>query len=144
MKQFIVAGLLLGLAACASPNTTSGTAQTGAVASTSPADIQGKWKVTSIRGEAVPENVEVSMDFADGRVAGGSGCNRFHSGVDLGKDGAFSAAQVAGTMMACMDPQMSVESKFLAQLQATKSFAVADGVLTLSSPDGGKIEARRP
>jgi len=84
------------------------------------------------RGEllSVEPGVQASARFEDGRISGSSGCNRYAAGYRLGA-GRLEIELAAGTMMACPDEVMAVESAFLAALARIAAASVTAGVLDL-------------
>lgn len=104
----------------------------------------GEWVVFEINGEPVLPNGKPTITFEEGRVFGRASCNRYMGGYTVGDDGLkLEMSQMASTMMACMDDQMTQEGKFLGTLGAVTGYAVADGVLTLTGPEGKTIRARK-
>lgn len=104
----------------------------------------GDWTVFEIDGQPTIAGSTVTMTFAEGRVSGKAGCNRFMGGFAVGADGLkLEMSQMASTMMACPDALMTQEARFLGTLGAVTGYAVADGVLTLTGPGGKMIRARR-
>jgi heat shock protein HslJ len=103
-----------------------------------------EWTVGSLDGEPLPENVSISIKFLeDDRVAGHSGCNRFMGGYTLTGEG-LSFGQLAGTMMACPEPQMEVERTFLTLMGEVVRFDRSDdGALVLETASGQRIIAER-
>lgn len=103
-----------------------------------------EWTVRSLAGESVPDEVSVTIHFLENdRVAGSSGCNRFMGGYQLSGEG-LSFGQLAGTMMACAEPQMQTEQRFLELMQAVVRFEIApDGALLLVTGDDERIVADR-
>jgi heat shock protein HslJ len=78
----------------------------------------------------VPDGVVATARFAEGRVSGSGGCNRYTAAYIL--DGrALSVGLIASTMMACPDPAGAFESGFLAVLATTASWEVVDRSLIL-------------
>lgn len=104
----------------------------------------GIWQVATIQGEAAlaPERTTIGFAPPD-RVAGGTGCNRFTGLVDLTGEG-MRFGPAASTRMACPDPQMAQEMRFLDALEQVRRFDIeADGTLRLIGPDGAVLTARR-
>jgi len=67
----------------------------------------------------------------DSRVTGSGGCNRL-SGNYRRSDTALRIGLMASTRMACADPaRMVIEGRFVAALEATTSFNLKGGQLTL-------------
>jgi len=65
----------------------------------------------------VPEGVMVTIEFGkEGRVSGRSGCNRFSGGYTLTGEG-LSFGPLRVTRMACPEPQMETEQRFLDLIQ---------------------------
>jgi heat shock protein HslJ len=76
--------------------------------------------------------------FEAGRVSGFSGCNRFTGGYTLDGDSVV-VGQLAGTMMACSDPQMAIEKTFRSALTGTLRKAIRGDRLTLTSASGDAL-----
>lgn len=101
------------------------------------------WQLTAVSdGSGVltdaPAGVEATALFEEGRVGGSSGCNRYSAGYTL--DGA-SLTIMPGpmTMMACPEPQMTVEQQFMAALAATASHQIDGDQLALLNADGQTV-----
>jgi heat shock protein HslJ len=78
----------------------------------------------------------VTVRFADGRVAGFSGCNLLMGSYTL--DGTkLVLGQLAGTMMACPEPARSTEDQFLRAFSGTMQLVVEGNHLTLVPESGG-------
>jgi heat shock protein HslJ len=84
------------------------------------------------------EDVAPSATFADGRVAGSTGCNRFN-GAYTADGESLELSQVASTEMACMPPADAVESAFLAALQRVAVWGVEDDELVLHDADHEEV-----
>ena len=82
---------------------------------------------------------EVTLVYGDGRLSGGSGCNRYFTQAREGDSpGDLELGPGAGTRMACPDLESSVEARYLQQLGATHRFGFLLGRLALSyEKDGG-------
>ena len=103
-----------------------------------------EWSVFEINGQPIVANSSPTIKFEEGRVFGAGSCNRFMGGYTLSADGLkLEMSQMASTMMACPDPLMQQEGAYLKALGAVTGYSVADGVLTLSTPDGQTIRAKR-
>jgi heat shock protein HslJ len=80
---------------------------------------------------------------ADSRVYGKASCNRFTAGFALTGE-TLTVERAASTMMACAEPVMEQELRFLELLRSVQRFTLAaDGALTLHAADGRTIVARR-
>lgn len=86
-------------------------------------------------GETPPGDAEFSLDVAEGRLSGKSGCNRYMGGWTL-TDGALGIGPLAGTLMYCTEPLMRLERVYLDAVQGTAGFAVAEDVLTFFDAGG--------
>ncbi|MCU0789558.1 MAG: META domain-containing protein [Nitratireductor sp.] len=73
---------------------------------------------------------------SNGRVAGNSGCNRFTGAYEAAEDGSMQIGPLAATKMACPEPMMSVEAKFLSTLDEVRSFERDGTRLSLRGGDG--------
>jgi heat shock protein HslJ/uncharacterized membrane protein len=79
--------------------------------------IEGGWRVIRLGGSLVPEGAVVTIEFGkEGRVSGRSGCNRFNGGYTLTGEG-LSFGPLRVTRMACPEPQMETEQRFLDLIQ---------------------------
>ncbi len=106
--------------------------------------LQGaEWTVTALDGEAVPEDAVGTLEFFhDGLVAGRGFCNRYSGQHQLSGEG-LSIGPLMSTKMACAEPAMTLENRFLQHLQQVTRFDIGDtGELQLYSGDGTTIQAR--
>ena len=76
----------------------------------------------------------IRFDSASSRAAGFAGCNQFSGGYTLGP-GSLSFGPLLSTKMACADGD-ELERGFLAALPRVTTYAAADSMLTLGTPDG--------
>lgn len=93
-----------------------------------------EWQVRDFPGEST--NAESWIAFkADGTVMGNGGCNQFNGGYsEASRSLRFSS--IAATMMACPNPQMSVERDLFNALEATREFVATNLVLALFDDNG--------
>ena len=101
----------------------------------SPETIAGtEWTLRSWdTDEPAPEEPEVTLLFQDGRFSGRSGCNRYFAAVKPGEmPGDLYVGPAGSTRMACPEPEMKVETRFLEQLGKAKKFGFMVGQLMLS------------
>lgn len=134
------------LAACA----TSGSGSPSDEASASPASptpLEGTpWQLTESAGlegdvgpggeiHPVPEGIVVTALFADGRVSGNSGCNRYTGAYAVDGD-ALTVTDIATTMMACEPARMALEQAFTAALTNTAIYSITGATLELGTADG--------
>ncbi|MBC7519998.1 MAG: META domain-containing protein [Sandarakinorhabdus sp.] len=103
----------------------------------------GPWLVEDINGGGVIDDARVDLAFAEGRVSGRSGCNRF-SGDWQQAAQAIKLGPLMGTRMACAPAIMVMEAKFLAALEATTTVVFDNsGAALLKAPDGRVVKIRR-
>jgi len=107
----------------------------GATPTADPADLEGvAWSLT---GSSVSSSdlgaAGITAQFDGKTMSGFSGVNQYTGAYTAGPDGSFKVGQIAGTLMAGPEPLMAAESAYLKLLGGCDSFAVADGVLTLST-----------
>jgi heat shock protein HslJ len=107
------------------------------------ATLEGvSWRLDSLTGKdpavlaALPR--QATARFAAGRVTGFSGCNNFTGGYTLDGD-RLKLGPLAGTMMACPDPEMAIETAFRAVLMGTVRHAVTGGRLSLTAESGAVL-----
>jgi len=82
-----------------------------------------------------PAEVEpaVTLAYGDGHFTGTSGCNRYTANAVAGTTpGDVSVGLMAGTRMACPEPQSSVETRFVEQLSGARTFGFRLGRLAMS------------
>ncbi len=120
---------------------------TAAMPSVAPAHAQtltGPWRVVAMSdGPAIPADAEAIFDFRQDRISGRAFCNRFNASFEReGPEMTFG--QAATTRMACPPLLMALEQAFLDVLGKANSATVdARGMLTIRTPDGRSITARR-
>lgn len=105
----------------------------------SPADLSGEWQLTHFGpGEAVGADIGITLTFDGERIGGSSGCNRYSGAVAAGDaPGTLSVPQpIASTRMACPEPQMAAEQRYLHALANVSSFSFLAGRLVLIWSDG--------
>jgi heat shock protein HslJ len=97
------------------------------------AAIEGTaWLVEDIAGRGVIDRAQTTISFdTPGRVSGSTGCNRY-TGVATLEGEALRFGQLARTQRACVPALMDQEQKFLAAMDAVRSYSVsANGWLRL-------------
>ncbi|HEX5133184.1 MAG TPA: META domain-containing protein [Candidatus Krumholzibacteria bacterium] len=99
--------------------------------------------------EPAPDEPGLTAVFADGRVTGNAGCNRYFASV--GGDsvpGGIALTGFGDTLAACPDPIDLIEARFLAQMKTVTRFSFVAGMLSLEYDSGGgpaaMLFARRP
>lgn len=95
-----------------------------------------EWTVTEIREIPVAGATPPTLQFSsDNRASGFGGCNRFNTQYTFTDDGSpdggtLTFGLAAATMMACPEPQMTLEREMFAALEAVASVS-ADGERSL-------------
>lgn len=77
--------------------------------------VAGSWRLLSFDpGDALPADVEVTLQYADGRFSGSAGCNSYQASVQEGATpGAIEVGEPAATRRACEGEAAKVEARFL-------------------------------
>jgi heat shock protein HslJ len=105
-----------------------------------------KWDVD----EAAPAQPEVTLQYEGGRFVGNAGCNRYFApATSQGEPGDLTVGPAGATRMACPEPAMSIEVRFLKQLAKANKFGFRSGqlALTYAKDEGAGImlfEGRKP
>ena len=107
--------------------------------------LAGGWNATGIyTGDAVSSPVPgsaLTLEFADDRASGNSGCNTFSGPVKLSGVDGIALGPFASTLRACADPAVSAqEQQYMTALGLAKTYQVTGDRLTLYR-DGGTIAA---
>jgi heat shock protein HslJ len=99
----------------------------------------GSWRLARFdRNEPVPEGVEITAAFDNGRISGSAGCNRYFAEIKAPNPYALAIGPAGATRMACPPPQMEAEDRYLRALDMTKQFSFVMGRLAISyTTDGG-------
>jgi heat shock protein HslJ len=111
--------------------------QGGAAASASALEVHA-WRLQSLPGrdaKALAARPPLTLRFEAGRVSGFSGCNRLVGSYVVEND-TVTLSQVGGTMMACPEPAMALESAFRAALGGPLRYSIAGNRLTLKPASG--------
>jgi heat shock protein HslJ/membrane-bound inhibitor of C-type lysozyme len=111
----------------------------------SPAELLSdtQWTLLYIDDDPVVENSAASLTFsAAGRVAGNASCNRYTASWQLDGE-ALTISQAASTRMACPEPLMQQEQRFIAQLQSTRSFWINEQDQLELRSERGQLTAKR-
>jgi len=102
--------------------------------------LSGNWRVERLEGKAPLAASPITLQFADGRVAGRASCNRYGASVTSDGDNiAFGAPMT--TRMACQPPVMEQERRFLAFLARATQWTRMGDKLTIRTADGASLHA---
>jgi heat shock protein HslJ len=115
-------------------------------AAPAPAMLEGPtWQLVTFAGHGAGSldslRRPVTMRFAEGRIDGFSGCNRFFGNYTVDRD-KLILGRLAGTMMACPGPAMKIESAFKSALNGDFRYAISNDRLTLTPPSGDPVVFR--
>lgn len=93
--------------------------------------IAGSWRLVNMTESSAPTpmvpaaDTELTADFAGDRISGSGGCNRFMGGYQT-QSGQLSIDTLASTQMACEEPVMNQEMKYLMALEGAQRYEVND------------------
>lgn len=93
-----------------------------------------EWVLRSWKSdEPAPPSPAVTLKYENGKFVGRSGCNRYSGSVIAGSaPGSIKVGPIVSTRMACPQPAMSIEDRFLKQLQAVTRFELSPDRLSLT------------
>lgn len=107
-----------------------------------PEALEGQtWVLTQFVAEdGGTEIVDVGVDaeFDGESVAGTSGCNRYNASYEASGN-ELSFGPIAGTQMACPEPQMSVEAHYLQLLESVATFEVEGRAMSMADGEGTPV-----
>ncbi|MGZ8570886.1 MAG: META domain-containing protein [Actinomycetota bacterium] len=95
--------------------------------------VLGDASIEALVGQ-VPDDARVDLALEDDRAGGSAACNTYSGGYTVDGD-ALSFEDFAVTQMACAEELMALETAYLGALGSVTTFAVSDGVLTLTGTD---------
>jgi putative lipoprotein len=111
----------------------------GAAAAGASALQANVWRLQSLPGKdakaLAAARQPLTVRFEAGRVSGFSGCNRLVGSYTVEGD-TVTLSQLAGTMMACPEPAMALESAFRAALGGPLRFSIDGDRLSLKPASG--------
>ena len=93
------------------------------------------WKLVYMNGE-LPEGVEASAVFKDGKVAGKGICNRYFADYEI-DGGNLKIGPVGATKMLCPD-NAALESQYFGILPQAQTFSVKGETLSITC-EGAKL-----
>ncbi|HRT06241.1 MAG TPA: protease inhibitor I42 family protein [Kiritimatiellia bacterium] len=93
-----------------------------------------RWKLAAWSASSLnPAGFDVTAEFADGRIGGRSGVNRYGGDYSAAADGEFSVGALAMTEMAGDPAAMQAESLYHALLAQADRWRIAQAQLVLSA-----------
>ena len=107
------------------------------------ADLEGREWVLRELGWAQPleQEVDISLVFEDQRVSGNSGCNNYFGAVTETDPGQIGFSGMGTTRMACAEPVMDLERRYLKTMAGATRYAFVAGRLVLSCDTEEGIKA---
>lgn len=134
MRRFIfglaIAAVALTATACSAAGGTGGTID-GTSWSLKTYDVSGT-------ATTVPAGTRVDATFADGKVAGSSGCNVYNAPVTI-SGATIKVGPAATTSMACDADRTALEQAYLGNLAKAATFSATSDTLTLYDSAGKSI-----
>lgn len=102
---------------------------------------EAEWMLAAWAGdEPAAPGVAVTLSHDGERLAGSSGCNRYFAAARSGEiPGEIALGPVVATRKACPEPEMAVETRFLALLESVTRFSFLAGRLALSYQKGDTV-----
>ena len=110
--------------------------------SSGPEALEGRsWILTQFvaeDGSTEIVDVGVSAEFDGSTISGTSGCNQYNASYEASGD-EISFGPIGGTQMACPDPQMSVEARYLQLLDSVATFEVQSRSMSMADGEGTPV-----
>ena len=98
-------------------------------------DLDGtEWGLVEMNGEAIPEDIEITIAFSEGQISGQSACNRYFAGYT--QEGTKLTFGQAGSSNLYCEGLMDFEADYLQALSEVKSFELKDDIMTLKNESG--------
>ena len=96
-------------------------------------DIAGhNWRLLRLPdGTPVPKGITINAVFQEGRISGNSSCNRYFASIESSEAQNIAIGNIGSTRMACQEPRMRIESRYLQALQNVRAFRFRFGDLVL-------------
>lgn len=110
-----------------------------------PADLDSaEWVLTSLNGESLIEDTEITLNFKIEFLGGFMGCNGYGGGPDSGKytatdDGTLTIPhEIAVTVQLCSEPKgiMEQEAAYIEALRSAAAYRVVDDRLEIANAAG--------
>jgi len=115
----------------------SGCSTAGPAAPTSPSLAGTSWVAEDIDGRGVLGGVQSTLAFdAAQRISGRAACNQYFGTVERGEGARLQLKPAGTTRMACPEPVMDQERRFLEMLGAITSYRSDSGALSLLDATG--------
>jgi heat shock protein HslJ len=90
--------------------------------------------------EPVADSIEITLAVSGDRLSGRAACNRYFATATAGHTpGEITIGSAGSSRMACPEPQMTAELRFLAQLGTVRKYSFMAGQLALGWGEGDKV-----
>jgi heat shock protein HslJ len=89
-------------------------------------------------GQTEIVDVGVNASFDGTTISGVSGCNQYNASYEASGD-EISFGPIAGTKMACPEPQGSTEARFLQLLESIATYEVSGRSMSMNDGDGTPV-----
>ena len=107
-----------------------------------PAALEGEsWILTQMLtagGQTEIVEVGVSASFDGTTISGNSGCNSYSASYEA-TGAQISFGPIAGTAMACGEPEGSTEARYLQLLEGVGSYEVSGRSMSMNDADGTPV-----
>jgi heat shock protein HslJ len=107
-----------------------------------PAALEGEsWILTQMLtagGQTEIVDVGVSASFDGTTISGISGCNQYNASYEA-TGAQISFGPIAGTKMACPEPEGSTEARYLQLLEGVGSYEVSGRSMSMNDADGTPV-----
>jgi heat shock protein HslJ len=97
------------------------------------------WVLAGLPARSLVPGTSVTLQFADGRVSGSDGCNRYGGGYAATGTTLQLTSQLASTQMACPQEIMEQARVYVAALTGAISYRANGDRLELLGPDGATL-----
>jgi len=125
----IVAALTAALTACLSPAKSAET-------------LEGtEWVLVSLNSNSLVAGSNITLNFAEGKAAGYSGCNSYGGQYTATGDGSLQIPELAVTVMLCLMPEgvMQQEEVYVKALSSAAAYRVVDDRLEIGDASAETI-----
>lgn len=96
--------------------------------------LSGLYKIESLNGNAILDELTIDFDEQTNKVSGFSGCNSFFGNFNT-ENNLLSIGPLASTKKSCLDQNSERESEILKALSTVDEFEVKDNNLQLKNSD---------
>lgn len=132
-RQFLIGfpafGVVIGLSSLLSATAQISQQELQGQAFAQASPLIGNWRLTNMTESSAPTpmvpSAELTADFADNRISGSGGCNRFMGSYQTQGE-QLTIGELASTFMACEESIMNQEVKYLSALQGAQRYEVND------------------